>query len=145
MILFENQGINRGIIHSRYRMGAKTWKNTGIMVHMITGTIKSIIRCHTSSYSCHMVQVQGHIKTKWMKKILGNVRMGQETCLKASSKRGCISIAGSFSNKDAGMTGKMKLRVCVYKYSRIKALYCQQTLPTTSNCTRGTLSNQLSY
>jgi len=64
--------------------------------------------------------------------------------------KGCISIAGSFSNTtnvgtDAGMTGKTKLMVCLYKYSRIKALYCQQTLPTTSDCTRGTLSNQLSY
>jgi hypothetical protein len=76
--------------------------------------------------------------------------MRQRTSLKASSKRGCISIAGSFLNtanaeKDAGMTGKMKLMMCLYKYSRIKALYCQQTLPPTSNCTRGTLSNQLSY
>jgi len=33
MILFENQDINWGIIHSRYGTGAETWKNTGIMVH----------------------------------------------------------------------------------------------------------------
>jgi hypothetical protein len=125
-------------------MCAETWKNTGIMVHMITGTIKAEILVMWCKY------IHGHIKTKWTKKILGNVRMGQRTSLKASSKRGCISIAGSFSNAanvgtDAGMTGKMKLRVCLYKYNRIKALYCQQTLPTTSNCTRGTLPNQLSY
>jgi hypothetical protein len=67
-------------------MGAETWKNTGIMVHMITGTIKAIISCHTSRNSCHVVQVQGHIRTKWTKKIFENVRMGQETSLKASSK-----------------------------------------------------------
>ena len=42
-------------------MGAKTSKNTGIMVHLIRETIKAIIRCHTSRNSCHMVQVQGHI------------------------------------------------------------------------------------
>jgi hypothetical protein len=151
MILFENQDINRGIIHSRYGTGAETWKKTGIMVHMITGTIKAIIRCHTSRTLVMWCKyIQGHIKTKWMKKILGNVRMGHRISLKASSKRCCISIAGSFLNTtnvktDAGMTGKMKLRVCLYKYSRIKALYCQQTLATTSNCTRGTPSNQLSY
>jgi len=60
--------------------------------------------------------IQGQVKTKWTKKILGNVRMGRRTSLKASNKRGCISIAGSFLNTanvetDAGMTGKTKLQI----------------------------------
>jgi hypothetical protein len=120
------------------------------MVHIITGTIKAITVTQVESPVTWCMYIQGQVKTKWTKKILGNVRMGWRTSLKASNKRGCISIAGSFLNTanvetDADMIGKMKLRVCLYKYSRIKALYCQQTLPTTSNRARETLPNQLSY
>lgn len=61
-ILFENQDFNREIIHSIYGMGAETWKNTGIMVHMITGTTDAIIRCHTRRNFGHVVQV--HSRTR---------------------------------------------------------------------------------
>jgi hypothetical protein len=54
--------IQEYVIHSGYGMRAETCDNTGIMVHMITGTIDAIMRSHTSRIFGHMVQV--HSRTR---------------------------------------------------------------------------------